>query len=385
MSAETRARVLRELVDPAVGLGWNLFRICLGSSDFTGRPYYSYDDVPSGETDVALARFSMQKDLDYQIVDVLREVQQINPQVLFFASPWSPPGWMKDSGTMCGGRLLPEYFEVAARYYARAILGYRELGIPIYAMTLQNEPLMVHRRYPTCYMSWEDQNRLLKLLKAEWVRLGLDTRLWIFDHNFNEAMTYPARILQDPESYAALDGVAFHSYEGRVEQMGELHAAYPEVNLYFTERSTFGVHGIDEILQYFRHGAKSYNAWVTCLDDRQQPNAGPHPCSPTFLTVSRSDPDDVRQIAEYHLLGQLSKFVQRGAHLIESDYGSTRTVTNAAFANPDGTLVTVVVNQTRREQRFALVHPRGCARASLPGKTVATYLWPSPAGCAAYA
>jgi glucosylceramidase len=278
---------------------------------------------------------------------------------------------------------LPQYFEAAARYYARAIAGYRELGIAIYAMTLQNEPLMVHRRYPTCHLSWEDQNALLKLLKAEFVRLGLDTKLWIFDHNFNQAMTYPARILQDPESYAAQDGVAFHSYEGRVEQMGELHAAYPEVNLYFTERSTFGVGGIDEILQYFRHGAKSYNAWVTCLDDRQQPNAGPHHCSPTFLTVSRSDPDQVWTIPEYHLLGQLSKFVRRGARLVQSDYGAAHSVTSAAFRNPDGTLAVVVVNQTRREQPFALVVSQASStarlQASLPAQTVATYLWPAPA------
>jgi glucosylceramidase len=252
-------------------------------------------------------------------------------------------------------------------------------------MTLQNEPLMVHRRYPTCHMSWQDQSRLLKRVKAELVRRGLETRIWIFDHNFNQAMTYPASILQDPEAYAALDGVAFHSYEGRAEQMGELHAAYPEVDLYFTERSTFGVRGIDEILRYFRNGAKSYNAWVTCLDERQQPNAGPHPCSPTFLTVSRSDPDDVWPIAEYHLLGQLSKHIRRGARRVESTYGSARTVTSAAFRNPDGTLVIVVVNQTRREQRHTLVlRPAGgesapwagSLRASLPGKTVATYLWP---------
>lgn len=384
MSAETRTRVLRELIDPVAGLGWNLFRICLGSSDFTGQPYYSYDDLPPGETDFELAQFSLRQDLQYHIVDVLREVRRINPEVLFFASPWSPPGWMKDSQSMCGGRLLPDCFEVAARYYARAIQGYQELGIPIYAMTLQNEPLMVHRRYPTCFMPWQDQNRLLKLLKAEFVRLGLDTQLWIFDHNFNQAMTYPAQILQDPESYAALDGVAFHSYEGRVEQMGELHTAYPKVDLYFTERSTFGVRGIDEILQYFRHGCKSYNAWVTCLDDRQQPNAGPHSCSPTFLTVNRTDPDDVWPIAEYYLLGQLSKFVQRGAHLVKSDYGSPRGVTSAAFRNPDGTLAVLVVNQTRHKQRFSIVLPSSSGavqvRASLPGQTVATTLWPASSG-----
>jgi O-glycosyl hydrolase len=375
MSVKTRERVLRDLVAPQQGVGWNLFRICLGSSDFTGRPYYSYDDLPPGETDVALEHFSLQKDIDYGILDLLHQVRRIAPEVLFFASPWSPPGWMKSGGSMCGGRLLPEYIEVAARYYALAVAAYQECGISLHAITLQNEPLMVHKGYPTCYLDWETHAALLKATRAEFDQRGIDTEIWIFDHNFNQAMAYPGRILQDPASYAATDGVALHSYEGRVAQMGELHEAYPEMDLYFTERSTFGTRGIDEILQYFRHWARSYNAWVTCLDDRQQPNAGPHPCSPTFVTVNHQDPNEVRYIAEYYMLGQISKFVQRGAVRIESDYGSSRTVTSGAFLNPDGTAVLVVVNQTRQDQHFSISLPEAWSEAVLPARTVATYIW----------
>lgn len=387
MEPGTRERVLRDLVAPQQGIGWNLFRICFGSSDFTGRPYYSYADLsPTGrsghglspdETDLALEQFSIQKDLDYHILDVLHQVRQINPEVLFFASPWSPPGWMKSGGSMCSGRLLPQYVEAAARYYAMAVQAYGEQGIPLHAITLQNEPLMVHKGYPTCYLDWETHMALLKAVRAEFDRRRLNTQIWIFDHNFNQAMAYPGRILQDPEAYAATDGVAFHSYEGRVEQMGELHDAYPEMDLYFTERSTFGARGVTEILTYFQNWARSYNAWVTCLDDRQQPNAGPHPCSPTFVTVDRNDPDNVRYIAEYYLLGQISRFVQRGALRVESRSGADgpRSLTHCAFLNPDGTLALVVVNATRGARRFAIVQDSAQVEALLPDRSVGTYVW----------
>jgi glucosylceramidase len=375
MSAENRERVLKDLVDPDKGIGWNLFRICFGTSDFTGRPYYSYDDLPAGSTDKALEQFSIQKDVDYHIVDIIRQVLALNPEVRIFASPWSPPGWIKSSGSMCGGHLLPQYYGVAARYYRMAIQAYERLGIPIYAFTLQNEPLMVHRAYPTCRFTWQEHNAFLKAVRAEFDQHGIATRIWIFDHNFKDAMRYPARILQDSESYAATDGIAFHSYEGSATAMTDLHNAFPDKDIFFTERSTWGPRGIDEILQYLRNWAKSYNAWVTCLDDRQQPNAGPHSCSPTFVVVNRDDPDDYRYIPEYWLLGQISRFVRRDAMRIESNYGSRRTVTNAAFLNPDGTVALIVVNQTKREQRFTIALPHTQAKAVIPAETVATYVW----------
>jgi glucosylceramidase len=114
-------RVLRSLVDPVDGIGSNLMRICFGSSDFTARPYYSHDDVPPGETDPDLQHFAIAKDVEYGIVDLVRRAMAINPELRIFASPWSPPAWMKSGGTMCGGRLLREYYPVAARYYRMAV------------------------------------------------------------------------------------------------------------------------------------------------------------------------------------------------------------------------------------------------------------------------
>jgi glucosylceramidase len=144
----------------------------------------------------------------------------------------------------------------------------------------------------------------------------------------------------------------------------------------FTKRSPFGVPGVEAILGYFRNWARSYHAWVTCLNDRQQTNAGPHPCSPTLVTVNRDDLDEVRYMAEYYLLGQISKYVRRGARRIASDGGSPRTIIHGAFLNPDGTVALVVVNQTRREQPFAITSGDVRAETRLPAETVATYTWP---------
>jgi glucosylceramidase len=374
MSSPVRDDVLRSLVDPDEGVGWNLFRICFGTSDFTSQPYYSYDDMPAGQTDEALEHFTIQRDIDRHIVATMHRVLELNPGVRFFASPWSPPGWTKTTGSMCGGRVLPQYYDVVARYYAMAIQAYKSLGIPIYAMTLQNEPLMVHKGYPTCKFTWQEQKAFLYAVEAEFSRREIDTQIWIFDHNFRHAMQYPARILADKDAYRSVDGVAFHSYEGHPRAMTQLHNAYPDVDIYFTERSTWGTRGIDEILRYFRNWARSYNAWVTCLDDQQQPNPGPHPCSPTFVMVDRDNPDKYQYIPEYWLLGQISRFVKRGAVRIGSNYGSKQTVTNAAFCNPDGSIVLVVVNQTAEMQRFTAAVPDGLIETSLPPRTVGTYI-----------
>jgi glucosylceramidase len=372
-----RERVLRSLVDPVAGIGWNLMRICFGSSDFTARPYYSYDDLPPGEIDSDLQCFTIAKDIEYGIVDLVRRAMAINPELKVFASPWSPPAWMKSTGTMCGGRLLREYYPVAARYYRMAVEAYAAHGIPIHAFTLQNEPLMVHRGYPTCKFTWDEERDFLKAVRREFDAHSLETEIWILDHNFKDAMLYPGRILEDPEAYAATDGVAYHAYEGRVEQMGAFHERFPEMPLYFTEYSTWRASGIEKVLSYLRNGARSYNAWVTCLDDRRQPNAGPHHASPTFVTVSSSDPGSYWYIPEYYLLGQVSKFVQRGAFRVQSDEGSPRTATSAAFLNPDRTLVLVAVNQTDQAQQFRVVAQEQQFLATVPDKTVATYRWPS--------
>jgi hypothetical protein len=153
MSAAKRTEALRLLLDPVNGIGMNLMRVCIGASDFTGRPWYTYDDIPAGQTDMSLTNFSIQKDIDYGIIQVIKEAQAINPAMKIFASPWSPPAWMKTPETITGGTLKAGMYTVLAQYYVKFIQAYQAQGIPIYAMTLQNEPGHNNGAMPTMVLS----------------------------------------------------------------------------------------------------------------------------------------------------------------------------------------------------------------------------------------
>lgn len=375
MPEASRDEVLHQLFDPVEGVGWNMLRICFGSSDFTGKPYYSYDDVAPGETDVELEQFSIQKDIDYRIVEYIKRIKKINPEVLVFASPWSPPAWMKDSGTMCGGSLLPEHYPVAARYYRMAIQAYEELGIQIHAFTVQNEPLMDNGTYPSCRFTWQELSGLVKELKKEFSAHGIKTKLWPVDHNFNMAMSYGARMIEDPEVCAAVDGFSFHDYLDEPTEMTTLHHHHPDKPIYLTERSVWGTGGMDRIIQYLRNWAKCYVAWVTCLDNERKPNSGCHGANATFVVRDVEKEKGYYYIPEVYLLGQLSAFIQRGAKRVECNYGSRGFVTAAAFLNPDGNLVLVAVNQDGWDKRIEIQCGDEQIAPRIPAHTVATFRW----------
>jgi glucosylceramidase len=376
MSAGKRADILKQLTDTSSGIGFNLFRITLGTSDFTAQPFYTYDDIAEGETDFGMEQFSIQKDIDLSIVETIRQLLDAAPGALIFASPWSPPAWMKTGGSLLRGRLKEgrEYTEALARYYRMAIQAYREQGIPVHAMTLQNEPLL-ETDYPSCYMSPERQKELAVELRRELTEHGLDTKIWIFDHNFSDAWAYVAPILNDEEGNAAVDGIALHDYDGDPDVMSGIHAAYPDKPIYLTERSLWGTQGADRMAQYFRNYASSYNAWVTMLDS----NIGTHQWlgipGPTMFVQDAAEVNRYWQTPEFNLLGQYSRFIQRGAVRIGSTYGSPETVTNVVFRNPDGCFIAVIINQTEAEQEFRIICEGNQFTAALPAKTVGTYRW----------
>ena len=139
MTAADRERTIDRLVNPKIGIGMNLMRICIGTPDFTGDSWYSYDDVPAGQTDQELRHFSIDKDRAY-ILPVLKLARAGNPELLFFASPWSPPAWMKSGGSLTGGYLLPQWYATYAEYFVKFVRAYETEGIPIHAVTVQNEP-----------------------------------------------------------------------------------------------------------------------------------------------------------------------------------------------------------------------------------------------------
>jgi glucosylceramidase len=376
MSPEGRRGVLRALVDPEEGIGMNLMRICLGTSDFTARQFYTYDDMPPGETDPDLRRFSIQKDIDYHIIAVLREALAINPGLKFVASPWSPPGWMKTSGAIVGGDFLSEYTDVYARYLRMAVEAYAKQGIGIHALTLQNEPLYVPPDYPGCHMTAEQQRDLAPAVRRELDAHGLDTRILVYDHNFDRGVEYAGAIMSDVAARKAVYGTAFHSYGGKPGAMSELHRAHPDKAIWFTERSYWGANGMAEIAELFRNWARTYNGWVTMLDSKLQPEQWSGRPGPTWLIQNADKPDDIWYTADYYLVGQFTRFVKLGAVRIESSsMTETSAIQHIGLLNPGGEVVLVVINKSAGPQEVTVVAGKSQFQNALPPKTVATYVW----------
>jgi len=393
MSEADRERTIERLVSPTAGIGMNLMRLCIGTPDFTGDPWYSYNDLPPGETDPELKRFSIAKDRAY-ILPVLKLARQKNPDLLFFASPWSPPGWMKTTGTMIGGELLPKWYSAYADYFVKFIRAYEAEGISIHAVTIQNEPGVDRSKakdpkwfYPSCHWTGaQERNFIRDHLGPAFRRAGLKTQIWCYDHNYNirtrgddPGIAYPRTILGDPQAAQFVDGVAFHGYAGGPEGMSRFHAEFPEVPIYFTEGSVFGLKGGVELIEKLRHWASGYNAWVTILDDQGKPNNGPFDADRTIITLNPATRKPTEHF-DFFLYGHFMKFIQRGAVRVESS--RPRVAPNVAFRNPDGSVVLVVANVGGSEARFALEVVGSGTSTSLPPRSIGTYLWQLPAPAA---
>ena len=381
LTTAARTELLTSVLDPINGTGQNLFRVTMGTCDFTGRPWYTYDDLAAGQTDMNMDQFSIQKDIDYGIIDVLKQMLAVNPNVKFFGSPWSPPAWMKDSGLITGGTFVSDKIPALAKYFRKFVEAYKAQGIPIYAVTLQNEPQHTQTSYPTCILSAAQEVQLAQAVKQEFTAGALDTKIWAFDHNFDIGVAYAQTILGDAAAAAVTDGIAFHDYGGEPTEMTRLHNLYPNKDILFTEKTLWGVAGVDRAAQYIRNWARSYVSWLTMLDQNGLPNNGPNtPKLRRFVKAVTYTAAEYWPTGEHYLFGLYSKFVASGAKRISSDYGAVATVTNVAFLNPDGSIVVVVANQSAATQSFALLSEGNQIWAQIPAKTAATYVWASGLG-----
>ena len=371
LPADERGEVIERLVSPDKGIGMNLMRICIGTSDFVGEPYYSYDDVPKGETDPNLDRFSIEKDQAY-ILPVLKTALEKNPGLLFFASPWSPPAWMKTNESLRQGELKRECYDAYARYFVKYIQAYQAEGIPIYAVTIQNEPRMSDPDYTTCLWTGAQQRDFIRdHLGPQFAKNNIKAKIWCWDHNWNYVQ-FPRTILIDPEAAKFVEGTGFHHYEGRVEAQGKFHEEFPDKPIFFTEGSVFRSKGAVRMIEILRNWSSSYNSWVLMLDEHRKPNNGPHGASATCVELK--DNLSVKYNFDYYMYGQFMKFVPRAAERVASTAGD-RSFANVAFRTPGGELVLVVVNTTGNERRFHVVFENKAFDAALGPQSVATYRW----------
>ena len=405
MNESDRYAFIKRLVDPINGSGMTLFRLTIGTSDFTAQPFYTYYDGTgkelNGQPDwynETGKGFSIQKDRDYHIIDTIKLVQQaakecgVEDKIKFFASPWTPPGWMKTATNnsnsynnnellLKGGKLSDDYIQDAAKYYVRYIEEYKKEGIPVYAMTLQNEP-MLEINYPSCLVSATQEAKLAAAIKEELQNSTIlsdtekNVKIWAFDHNPGDVNSYMNQAYGTNKD--AIDGTAVHDYGGELSNMTTLHNQYSDKTIHLTERSVWGTTGMDRIIQYFINYAESYNCWVTMLDSQISTHQWVGTPDPTAFVQDATNPDYYWATPEVYLMAQFSKYIRPGFIRVSSNYGSSSTVTNVVFKNPEtNELIMVVVNNTNQDQSFKVVNHDVQFNATLPAKNCATYIWKS--------
>jgi len=377
LTSATRGELLEELFlknDNSIGISY--LRVSIGASDLSAS-VFSYDDMPAGQTDVNLNNFSLGPD-KVDLIPVLKSILLLNPKIKILGSPWSPPVWMKNNKNAVGGSLLPEYYEAYAQYFVRYINEMKSEGIPIDAITIQNEPENPNNN-PSMVMTATEQRDFIKNnLGPAFQQAGLSTKIIVFDHNCDHPQ-YPITILSDPDASKYVDGSGFHLYAGDITALTTVHNAYPEKNIYFTEQwvggpSNFGGdmqwHMQNVIIGATRNWSRNVIEWNLASDPSYDPhtNGGCSNCEGA-LTISSGYTRNV----SYYIIAHASKFVPAGSVRIKSNL--LTNLPNVAFKTPDGRKVLIVLNNSNTGQSFNIGFKGLAAVTSLSSGSVATYVW----------
>lgn len=349
MEAPVRHKLLEELWSTKQ-VGLNVMRVCIGASDYA-RTVYSYDD--SNSPDPELQKFSIDHDRQY-ILPVLREILSINPNVFVFATPWSPPGWMKTGGSLLGGSMRKRYFAAYARYFVRFLQAYAKEGVPVRALTVQNEvDTDQDGKMPATLWGQEYEIEFVeKYLGPALADCSPRPEIWILDHNYN----LKGRVLDelnDPAMKAFVKGVAWHGYGGSPDAMTQVHRSFPDIDAYWTEGGpdiTDPMYQLDWakwaniFIGAMRNWSRCAVAWNLILDERGEPKTGPFSCGGVVTVDSQTGA--ITRSGQYWALEHFAKCVSRGANVIESKtiQATEDGPAHVAFSNPDGTTVVVIAN-----------------------------------------
>ncbi|RPD45048.1 glucosylceramidase [Hymenobacter sediminis] len=378
MGAAERAALLKELfATDGNNIGVSYLRLSIGASDLDAT-VFSYNDLPEGQTDPTLAKFSLAPDKPH-LIPVLKEILAINPRIKILGSPWSPPTWMKTNGNSKGGSLKPEFYDAYARYFAKYIQGMKAEGIRIDAITVQNEPLHPGNN-PSLLMLAEQQAEFVKKhLGPTFQKEKIDTKIVVYDHNADRP-DYPLTILNDPEAKKYVDGSAFHLYAGPIEALSKVHDAHPDKNVYFTEQwvgsksqfsENFPWHIRTLMIGATRNWARTVLEWNLAADPQQNPHT-PGGCTECRGALTL-DGNNVTREDAYYIIAHASKFVRPGSVRISST--TSETLPNVAFKTPNGQRVVLVQNNSKGTQAFSLRYQGKTLNTTLNAGAAGTYVW----------
>lgn len=376
LTPDRRTALFRDLFGTQ-GIALSFVRVPIGASDFSTR-HYSLDDMAAGQRDPELTRFSMAGPLEAQI-PALKAARRINAGLTLMASPWSAPGWMKDSDSLIKGHLRPHAYDAYARYFVRYLDAMKAHGLPVGWISVQNEPDFEPENYPG--MRFPPEARAAFIgghLGPMLERKGMATRILDWDHNWDHPEN-PLTLLKDPVARRYVAGVAWHCYGGTPEAMADVRAAYPEKQVFFSEcsggewapdwGSTLGWMADNLLIAPVRSGSRGTLLWNLALDQDHGPHLGGCGDCRGVVTIDTRTGAVTRNV-EYYVLGQFSRFVRPGARRIAStEPGAIR---NAAFRNPDGSVVVVLHNSDAVSARVSIAMGKGHVTLDLPGGEVTT-------------
>ncbi|WP_158829259.1 glycoside hydrolase family 30 protein [Mucilaginibacter lacusdianchii] len=386
LPASEQKAFLTAYYDKEKGIGYTFARTSIQSCDFSSDSYTYIADH-----DTELKTFSVAHDKKYRIPFIKAAQKAAGGKLDLYVSPWSPPAWMKDNNDMLhGGRLKPEYRQVWANFFARFIKTYEKEGMPIWGLTVQNEP-MAKQTWESCLYTAEEERDFVKQFLGPTLRKeGLGSKkLIVFDHNRDLLYQYASTILNDAQAAQYVWGVGFHWYETwtgggmQFESTRLVHEAYPDKNLVFTEGciEKFDMDKINDwalgerygtsMINDFNSGTVAWTDWNVLLDEKGGPNHVGNFC---FAPV-HADTQKGKLIFtnEYYYIGHFSKFIKPGAKRIVSSASRDKLLTTA-YLNPDGKIAVVVMNPTDKEIPYNLImQNKGAAVTSLP-HSIATLL-----------
>lgn len=392
MPSEQRQSLMHDLFAPDA-MGLNVCRTTIGSSDYSLGPY-SYDE--SADPDPELKKFSIDHDRTY-ILPILQQARTINPELFLFSSPWSPPGWMKSSNTLFGGTIRSANFPAYAVYFRKFLEAYKDAGVQIDAVTVQNEVDSEQQgKMPQCIWGQQDEIEFVRhhlgpLLK----QAGIPTKIWCLDHNY-DLWGRVLDELSDADFSQYVDGVAWHGYLGHPSSMSLIHDHYPQKNAYWTEGgpdlsqpgySTDWARWGELFNGILKNWSRSITAWNLVLDQNGKPNIGPFQCGGTVTLESGTT--KITQSGQYWALSHLAKHIRRGASVIATnsmepapaggallDPDTSTALTHSAFRNPDGSMIIVLANRGDRRQ-VQIVHNNQALDIAVPADSLLTLHHPS--------
>ena len=363
---EQKEKFLKSYYNVDVGIGYTLARTSIHSCDFSSGSFTYVTDE-----DKKLGTFNIEHDLEYRIPLIKKAIEYAGGNLTFYASPWSPPPFMKSNNHMLqGGKLLPEYYDSWALYYTKFIKEYEKLGIPVWGITVQNEPMATQTWESCIYTAEEERDFLKNHLGPTMKREGLgDKNIVVWDHNRDLIVNRANTILDDPEAAKYAWGVGFHWYEswagGRemYENIGIVQNNYPDKKLLFTEgcAESFRPDGYESwknaerygrsMINDFNYGAVGWTDWNILLDQRGGPNHVGNFC---FAPVhANTETGELIYTPSYYYIGHFSKYIRPGAKMV-STASSRSHLLATTFENTDGSIVTVIMNQSDIEIEYKL-------------------------------